>query len=254
MSLRAKAISKKRDGTGSCLTYRGEAETQGDKVLPTPAKNLFSHHLFLSNTSLFSHLKEKYSPSVFKKKKKKRDWISRRKQNPNKTKPKTQLILSQAINHLKDLFGGAKLSEVAPGTIYHLSSCIFWRFQERSGMPRYIFLVRSKDCLHSSFARSCLKQKNADFHGSSRCYLDRSRLVRALLTQEYGIPPHFPPTLSKALHSTTRHRCASTNTRSTFWKSKIIFLPLFVFRIMAFQQAKWETVLMCFHRQSLRTL
>lgn len=141
---------------------------------------------------------------------------------------------------------------MAPGTIYHLSSCIFWRFQEWSGAPRYIFLICSKNCLHSSFAGSCLKQKNADFHGSSRCYLDRSGLVRALLMWEHSVPPHFPPISSKASHSATRHRCAGTNT-TYFEKAKLYFFPFFVFRIMAFQQAEWETALMCFHGQSSRT-
>jgi len=153
MPLSTKATSKKLDGTSGCLPYRGEAETQGDKVFPTPAKKpLFTSPISCKSIPLLTPEGETHSFSV----QRETEYHKENKPKQNQT-PKRQLILSQAIHHLKHLFGGAELSEMAPGTNYHLSSCTFWQFQEWSGVPRYIFLVRSKDCLPSSFSRSCLK-------------------------------------------------------------------------------------------------
>lgn len=233
MPLRAKATSKKLDIMSICLTYRGEEETQGDKVLPAPAKKpLFISPISLKSIPLLTSKGEIYSFSA----KREREYQGEKKKQKQKTPPHN--CFSQLISHLKDLFGSDKLSQVASGTIYHVSSCIYWWFQERSGMSRHILLTCTEGCLHSSLVRSCLKQKNADFHGSSKCYLGRSRLLRAFLMWEHGIPPHFPPILSKASQSTARPCCAGTNTTNKFWKSKIIFLPLFVFRIMALWQAE----------------
>lgn len=192
----------------SRFTYSRAAETE-DRVLPTPAtKTLLTSPISLKPILLLTPKGEIHSFSVIKKE---RQDIKKKKQPKQTQTPETQLILSQAISLLKGLFGGAKLPEMAPGTIYHLSSCIFWCFQDQSGMPRYIFLVHSKDCLHSSFARSSLTQKNTNFHGSSRRYLDRSRLVRALLMWEHIIPSRFSLISSQVSHSTTRHCCPGTN-------------------------------------------
>lgn len=64
-------------------------------------------------------------------------------------------------------------------------------------MSRHILLTCTEGCLHSSLVRSCLKQKNADFHTSSKDYLGRSWLLRAFLMWEHGIPPPLPSNIVK---------------------------------------------------------
>lgn len=124
-------------------------------------KPLLTSPISLTSILLFTPNGEIYSFSI-------RTGMQNIKKFKKKKKPtKKTLPLSQAINHPTDLFGGVKLSEAAAGTIYHLSSCIFWRLQEWSGMLRYIIRGCSEGCLHFSRARPSLKQKGADPRGSS---------------------------------------------------------------------------------------
>lgn len=161
MPQRAKA-TRKTTWHERVLTRRGEAET-GRQRTPTLAKKpLLKSHVSLKSTLLFTPNGEIYSFCI-------RKGMQNIKKFFKKKKPtKKTLPLSQVINHPEDLFGGVKLSEAAAGTIYHLSSCIFWQLQEWSGMLRYITWGCSEGCLHFSRARPSLKQRGADPRGSSQ--------------------------------------------------------------------------------------